>query len=77
MASRKGSPNKLGAEAKENIIAVFTRLGGTAAMAKWAQANETEFYRIYSKLIPLTHQGPDGGPVEIAWPLSKNARLDQ
>jgi len=27
--------------AKENIAAVFTRLGGTAEMAKWAKANQT------------------------------------
>lgn len=52
MASRKGSPNKAGATAKENLIAVFTRLGGTAQMAKWAMANQSDFYRLYAKLVP-------------------------
>jgi hypothetical protein len=48
----KGSKNLVGATAKENILAVFTRLGGTAAMAEWAGENRTEFYRLYARLIP-------------------------
>jgi hypothetical protein len=47
-----GAKNKLTASVKENIVAVFTRLGGTAAMAKWAEGNKTEFYRLYSRLAP-------------------------
>ena len=53
---RKGSPNKLTATACENIIAVFTRLGGTAAMAEWARESPTEFYKIYARLIPAQAQ---------------------
>lgn len=49
---RKGSANKVTATARENIIAVFQRIGGTAAMARWARANETEFYKLYARLIP-------------------------
>ena len=52
MPRPKGVPNKVGAQAKENIVAVFTRLGGTAAMADWARKNQTEFYRLYARLIP-------------------------
>ena len=52
MPRPKGVPNKVGAQAKENIVAVFTRLGGTAAMADWARNNQTEFYRLYARLIP-------------------------
>ena len=52
MPRPKGVPNKIGAQAKENIVAVFTRLGGTAAMADWARNNQTEFYRLYARLIP-------------------------
>jgi hypothetical protein len=63
--SRKGSPNKLGALAKDNIAAVFNRLGGTAAMADWAEANKTEFYRIYARLVPTQVTGEGGGPVKI------------
>lgn len=52
MPRTKGARNKIGAQVKENVIAVFTRLGGTAAMADWARENLTEFYKIYARLIP-------------------------
>lgn len=53
----KGTPNKLSGTAKENIIAVFTRLGSTAAMAEWAEENKTEFYKIYARLLPTEIEG--------------------
>ena len=52
MPSRKGIPNRIGSQVKENVVAVFTRLGGTAGMAQWAKENLTEFYRLYARLIP-------------------------
>ena len=60
-----GTPHKVTALAKDNIISVFTRLGGTAAMAKWAEANETEFYRIYARLLPTEVTGDGGGPIKF------------
>ena len=47
-----GTPNKVSATVKDNIIAVFNRLDGTAGMAKWAEENPTQFYQIYAKLLP-------------------------
>lgn len=61
----KGAQNKLSASAKENIAAVFIRLGGTAAMAEWASENKTAYYAIYSKLLPHEVTGEGGGPVQI------------
>ena len=58
-----GTPNKLGATAKENIACVFTRLGGVQEMVKWAKANPTQFYQIYAKLLPLQVTGEDGGAI--------------
>lgn len=58
-----GAKNKLGTTAKENIAAVFVRLGGTAEMAKWARENQTEFYKLYAKLIPVEVSGEGGGPL--------------
>lgn len=52
-----GTPNKLSGIAKDNIAAVFNRLGGTAGMAEWAKENKTQFYQIYSKLLPLQVNG--------------------
>jgi hypothetical protein len=53
----KGARNKISGSAKENITAVFTRLGSTAAMAEWAEANQTEFYKIYARLLPTEVEG--------------------
>jgi predicted sulfurtransferase len=52
MARTPGSKGKTGKTAKENVLAVFTRLGGTAGMAKWAKDNQSEFYKLYARLIP-------------------------
>ncbi len=51
----KGTPNKLGANAKENAIEVFNLLQETDAtsLLGWAKENPTDFYtKIYTKLIP-------------------------
>ena len=64
---QKGTPNKLNANAKDNIAAVFQRIGGLEAMAQWATENRTEYYRIYSRLLPIDAQisGANGGPLVV------------
>jgi hypothetical protein len=65
MARTVGAKNKISGQAKENIAAVFVRLGGTAAMAKWAKKNETEFYKLYGRLLPLEHAGNADEPLIV------------
>jgi hypothetical protein len=62
-----GALNKTTSTAKENIMAVFNGLGGTSAMKQWAQENQTEFYKIYSRLIPadLKLSAGEGEPIQI------------
>lgn len=56
-----GTQNKLSSTVKDNVIAVFDGLGGVDFMQKWAKKNATEFFRIYSKLIPTDLKiGGDG-----------------
>lgn len=52
-----GAQNKFSGQAKENVMAVFTRLGGTQAMAEWATENKTDFYKIYARLLPIDMTG--------------------
>ena len=52
MGRPAGSKNKVTATVKENIVAVFNRLDGTAGMAKWAERNPDAFYRSYCQLAP-------------------------
>lgn len=48
------------------LEAVYDGIGGVDRMRQWAEANETEFYRLWSKVLPkeITGSG-DGGKIEI------------
>lgn len=70
----KGAANKVSAQAKENIQAVFIRLGGTAEMARWAKANQTDFYKIYARLLPIEGPGEGGAHrFEVIAPWMRDA----
>lgn len=64
---KAGTPNKISGLAKENIAAVFNRIGGTESMAEWAIENRTAFYNLYSKLLPHEITGAEGGPVKVSF----------
>jgi hypothetical protein len=67
---KKGTSNKLSSTVKDNVIAVFDRLGGIEHMAEWASDNPTQFYNIYSKLLPIEmHGAGDDGEhkIEFTW----------
>lgn len=49
---KPGSPNKISATVKQNVINVFDRLGGEDHMTMWAAENPNQFYNIYAKLMP-------------------------
>ena len=46
---------------REAVRRVYAGLGGHANFLVWAKANETEFYRIASRLIPGEMQEGNGG----------------
>lgn len=48
----KGARNKITTTAKENMLAVFESLGGTKGMAEWARSNQSDYYKIYARLVP-------------------------
>lgn len=52
MASRKGIPNKYGAEVKAEIIAAFHALGGRDEFVDWGKKNRGLFYRLWARLAP-------------------------
>lgn len=62
----KGIPNKLTREVKDVIAKCFSDIGGAAEFAKWARNNRTEFYKLYSKMLPIQLQGSGaGGKIEV------------
>lgn len=48
----KGVPNKATTTIKAAFLEAFERRGGADALVRWAEDNETEFYKLASKLIP-------------------------
>ena len=66
-----GTPNKTTATMKAAIESVYQALQEKSGkphghFLEWAEDNETEFYKLASKLIPLQLAGDDdGGPIQL------------
>lgn len=43
----------------------FELIGGTPRLALWADANQTEFYKIYGRLLPSSNSQELDGPQEM------------
>ena len=56
---KAGTPNVATRSVKEAIAEAFEQRGGVPALTKWAQQNETEFYKLWGRLIPVDvkHEG--------------------
>ena len=48
----KGSQNKTTAAVKEALALAFDGIGGVKRLTTWAQQNETEFYKLWVKMLP-------------------------
>jgi hypothetical protein len=59
----RGVPNKTTASAREAFQLAFDGLGGFQALRDWAKKNPTEFFKLYSRLIPVDMQ--HSGSVEV------------
>jgi len=62
---KKGVPNKLSSSVKSNIVGVFDKIGGREKMAKWAEENQTDFYRLYGRLAPTEIEANVKGKVIV------------
>lgn len=66
----KGALNKTTLAVKDALQQTFDGIGGISAMITWASENQTAFYQLYGKLIPVeakvenTHSGPNGEPIQ-------------
>lgn len=68
---KKGSLNRVTVAAKEAFTLAFQGMGGVPGLRKWGSENQTEFYKLYSKLIPVdvTSAGEQLQPGVIALPV--------
>jgi hypothetical protein len=49
----KGLKNKFTINAKEAFQFAFDNIGGKKQLARWAKNNQSDFYKLYAKLIPV------------------------
>lgn len=49
---KPGAPNKVTTSVKEALVQAFDKLGGVPALVKWGRENPTEFYKIWTKILP-------------------------
>ena len=64
---KKGSQNKFTASAKEAFALAAQGLGGAKGLERWARENETEFWKLYARLIPIENHvtGANGAPLKV------------
>jgi len=60
---KKGTPNKVTASTKDALVQAFTKLGGVPKLVAWGEENRTEFYRLWSKLVPTEVTGENGAAI--------------
>lgn len=63
---KKGTPNKISRETKENLLIAFDRLKGVEGLVKWANKddkNRGEFYKLWAKTLPMTLASDKDNPL--------------
>jgi hypothetical protein len=68
---QKGTPNKTTAMVKEALNLAFEDIGGQIAFSLWANANKTEFYKLYAKLLPVELAGSADNPIQVVQKIER------
>ena len=56
-SNREIQRRALGRSAKAQLEMAFHKLGGVDGLVKWGKDNRTDFYKLWSKIIPLSVEG--------------------
>ena len=64
---KKGTPNKSTVLVKSVLAEAFEGIGGVPALVEWAQDNQTEFYKLFAKLLPVQVEANVDGKLDITW----------
>ena len=64
---KKGSANKTTVKVREAMELAFEGIGGVPALVEWAQKNQTEFYKLFAKLLPVQVEASVDGKLDITW----------
>jgi hypothetical protein len=77
---QKGSVNKTTMAVKEALTEAFEQIGGVSSLVVWGRLNETEFYKLWAKLLPQEVQAKlsdaDGSPIRFTLAIGGNAKVD-
>lgn len=64
----KGSYGETGRAVQAAMLAAFEGIGGTKTFTAWAKDNQTEFYKLWARQLPLEAAMPQsGGKLTISW----------
>lgn len=61
----KGTANKVTTSVKQALIEAFDQMGGIPSLVRWGRQNPTDFYKLWSRLLPIQITGEGGGPVVV------------
>ena len=61
----KGALNATTKSAKEAFALAFEGIGGIPKLVEWAKENQTEFMKLYARLIPVELSGEVRARIEI------------
>jgi hypothetical protein len=50
---------------KEALAEAFEQMGGVPSLVKWGRLNQTDFYKLWTRLLPIQITGNDGGPIVV------------
>ena len=62
---KKGSANKTTTAVKEALIEAFEEIGGIDSLVSWGRLNETEFYKLWVKVLPQEINANLSGEVDL------------
>ena len=67
---KKGTPNKSTVLVKSVLAEAFEGIGGVPALIKWAEDNQTEFYKLFVKLLPVQVDANVAGSIAVEHSVS-------
>lgn len=72
----KGARNKSTASVKAALAEAFEKRGGVPSLLTWAESEPTEFYRLWSKMIPaeVEMSGKGGGPLIVSVRIEREGK---
>lgn len=67
---KKGSANKTTVKVREAMELAFEGIGGVPALIEWAEDNQTEFYKLFVKLLPVQVDANVAGSIAVEHSVS-------